>query len=732
MLSNQIICQSGNILDQNQNLVGGDYYIKFLNIKRNMKIAFENYEFNAIYPNKLLLSLSPDDIEIKDINCYKKIYYKGGLLNFISEYNAFYPENFYILWEILNRFNDILDRSNRILFIDDGHSSNLGHIEATIKYCETNFKYENNEYIRISLNEEIMTPIYKKFSAIYSNHRVLIFPNNDMENINKYFENREFDFVVGISENFLHNLLGVYNSRVDSNAILYINNIMNNEYDHAISVLTSMYKEVKLYKPEIGDQFDHSCWILLFHLEKPELKAELQNNKNIMTNLNSIRNIYHGIYIDKLLELYHKKPNDNIMDLDRAIEWARNNNLVIKENNKNILYEPTWTEYIKYSLMNYDKTNKGYIDLHYIKRKLNNYKRIIDTKEQYVENDLENNIIDWNKLTDCIDMNRNLKKIITWKYNAEMVNNAWIKLYELLSHENIFKKDITKFKSFHIFDTTGTFVLALNHYIKTEIPNITEFQWYSQCPYYKKNFVGRYRNFSELFPENWIFNGYGDDILDYRTIKYYMKDKRLQNLDLITCDGSLKLPIDKFNEQEGYISQLTFAQIFLALHLLPKGKILICKMFLPLIETITISLLYLFTNLFKDVIISKPMTSHTSSSEVYCICKDYCGFNNIDKDIRNRLLLIFNNYNVTCDIIPKDEMYSAFFKELEYISNKLADRQILSIKKSLYLRHTYFFDYDVQKELSDLKEEFIEKWIEDNHIKPLTMSNNFVSFRSIH
>ena len=104
--------------------------------------------------------------------------------------------------------------------------------------------------------------------------------------------------------------------------------------------------------------------------------------------------------------------------------------------------------------------------LHANKRNLNKYKRIIDTKEQFVDNDFDKDIIDWNKLTDCIDLYKNLKKMITWKFNAEAVNNIWLKFYELLVQENIIEANIKKIKTFHMCETTGSSIFAFNHYLQ--------------------------------------------------------------------------------------------------------------------------------------------------------------------------------------------------------------------------------------------------------------------------
>ena len=103
---------------------------------------------SLIFPNFDLLK---QDKSIKKfINDYRKLYYNDQLLDLKSEYNAFYPENFYYFWEILNNFKIITDQSKIFVFYDAENTKvPLGHLEAVFRYCEDNFQYEDNEYYHL-------------------------------------------------------------------------------------------------------------------------------------------------------------------------------------------------------------------------------------------------------------------------------------------------------------------------------------------------------------------------------------------------------------------------------------------------------------------------------------------------------------------------------------------------------------------------------------------------------
>ena len=140
--------------------------------------------------------------------------------------------------------------------------------------------------------------------------------------------------------------------------------------------------------------------------------------------------------------------------------------------------------------------------LYKIKRKLNKFKRIIDSKEKFINNDIENNIIDWNKLIDCTNFFKNLKKIISWKFNAEFIDNECLSFYEIIEHEDLININEDRIKTLHLNEKSCSFILALNHYISTKT-SIKNYQWYAQCFNYEKNFIGKI-NFRKLFPTRWL------------------------------------------------------------------------------------------------------------------------------------------------------------------------------------------------------------------------------------
>ena len=777
MLNSKITCSSEEI---NKNLFNKicstKFYDMFLNYDLNKHVAYLNSENQITLNFKILMNNNRFKKEFA--NGYMKLYYDNVTINKIVEYNAFYPETFYYVWEIFNNFNIINSKMNKFLIIDDNEISK-GHLEALMKYCENNFRYENNEYIRIPLYKSKLTYQDKKFISVYCNHKVYDFGNYDNNmylKIHQYFKDNKFDFVIATSKDLIKNIISLVAIKQHGNAIFYIDDFINQSNDNIISIISVLFENVYVYKSDIQDALDVSCWIILmnyncdknildvikmnYNCDKNVHKVNKVNNIN-NTNIEKIRNDYTLKYIDELLNLYsHTKINDNndnnynndnndnnditqnyntIANIDKSITWAQKNNLIVKNtNNKPILDENN--EYVMYNFdcINHDyDLNKVCIDyhtikndqLHTIKRNLNKYKRLIDTKEQCVYNNYDKDIIDWAKLTNCIDLYKNLKKIVMWKCNAEVVNNTWLKIYEIIKNENLIDHNSTKFKSFHLCETTGSSIFALNHYIKTQT-NIKLFDWRAQCQSYNDNFIGKY-DLWDMFPEKWLLNNDGCAYLEnINTINNYVNSKCLQNIDLIICDGNIKTPPNKFNEQEGYSSYAIYTQIYTMLHILPQNGNTIIKMFVPLAESMTISILYLLYNFFDKVSLTKPASSHPASSEIYCVCKTYRGFHSIPNNIKNKLHKLYVNYDVNNSIFPTETINEIFVDKMVKFSKLLSEKQIDSIKRSLYLRNIYYYDYDIQNELSIQKEESVNKWILINNVKQIKQNDKIVNFRA--
>lgn len=683
-------------------------------------------------------SINPHFDKELNINGHRKFYLNNLPVLSLTTYEPYYPENFFNFWELINKYKVINVNYNNFGFLDDGKSQiPQGYVEATIKFCENNYVYELNKYVRITTSITTLKKHDEKFNTTYSNQTLCEFPILNKKSIYNYFSNNKFDFTIGTMPRLFDNLTLLLISKINSNSIIVINNIFDDyeENNKVIDLLTKLYNKVIITRPIVQHGLNPTAYLILLgqkEFGQTEIDIILSNvfeHANIKDYLFKIKcDIQENIInIQKYIcEYYVNKGLNN--DLTKAIEWTNKYNLDVKfiyKKDMNVEKIISFDqEYIKLklthrninNLIKFKKIEETKImepqpELHNVKRKLNNYKRLIDTKEQFIDNDLDKNIIDWNKLTDCIDLLKNLKRIVAWKFNAEIVNNSWTKFYEILSREDLVN-NLNTLKTFHINDVNCSSISALNHFVNTKT-NIKNFNWYTNQ---KDNVLFNIYPYKFLLGKN-----VSGDITNLSNIMQYKKDNRLNNLDLIICDGSLKIPINKFNEQESYVSRLVFAEILTLLNLLPTDGSGIIKIYLPLCESFTISMLFLLTHLFQDISIVKPTASHPSSSEVYCILKKYIGLYKIPKNIYDNLIFLYNNDKY--DIFNLEQIDKDFIKEIVNISTNLCNRQIKSIQRSINLRYVYYDNIDVQTEISSMREEIINKWLQDTKITKLPHEN---------
>lgn len=721
-------------------------FINYCNIVKNnqslRQLMITNNPYNFIIPNFKLLKNDPLFKQLH-LNGFKKLLYDNKEIYSVSHYNSLYPENFYHIWEILNEFNIIDVDCKKIIFIDDGICNPLGHMESTMLYCQK-VLYSQHEFIRLCFNEDKELKkkdlqYHNKFISIYNNHKLYDFANDQQhtninDKIKNYFSTKEtrFDFAMGFSNKMCNNLLLLSIVKEKSNAVVYIDDYLDGTIDELINEFVHNYEEAFIYQPEIQDKFDTSCFLIL-----KRYKNKSTETKNT-TNINEIRQKYYEDLNDHLLAIYDKSidyeymtpfyinlENDDLKEnINKCYTWCKKYDIPFKTNNSINILDSLIINNNKYYSYLFEKnlcdfeniifTNDSVPikQLYSIKRDLEYYKKIVNTKEKFVNNNLEYNIIDWNKFNNSIYLYTHLCKIIMWKSNAELVDNSWINIYEILTKENIIEQIKTNnIKSFHICETSGSSISVLNHYIKTKTNKTL--QWYAQCPYYKDNFKGKY-DLITLMPNNWL-KYKNNDIEDITTIDKYVKNnkyKELLDLDIIICEN-------KYHNEEKQYLRLILCQIYSMIELLPKGKMFIIKMFLPLSDPTIVSILYLLTSIYQKIKIVKPMSNCLNNLDVYCICFNYIGRENIPERMIKRIRQLINDNDINNTIIPINFIDNDFIDKLIKIIKELTNVHINYIEYTLNIRDAYYTNYDLQNDHSILKEKVCNNWLNDMNIEKI-------------
>ena len=170
----------------------------------------------------------------------------------------------------------------------------------------------------------------------------------------------------------------------------------------------------------------------------------------------------------------------------------------------------------------------------------------------------------------------------------------------------------------HFCEAPGGFIKALQKLY----PNV---DWYAQtlCDGSDSLDVDPSVN----IPEKWLksYKDMGDDtgnlysIENIKAIDKFLTDTD-SKADLVTADGGFDVSFDP-NNQEQLSLQLIFSEIVGAFHTQKIGGSFICKIFDSVTNT-TCQLMYLMTQFYENVYLTKPRTSRYSNSEKYIVCKN--------------------------------------------------------------------------------------------------------------
>ena len=147
------------------------------------------------------------------------------------------------------------------------------------------------------------------------------------------------------------------------------------------------------------------------------------------------------------------------------------------------------------------------------------------------------------------------------------------------------------------------------------------------------------------------------DLLNYDIMTYFIElinsDRKV---DLVTADGGYFIDVADENIKEQIHFPLFFNEAITALAIQKKGGCFVLKVYdmftLPICQLFTLLQMY-----YKDVYITKPLTSRPANSERYIVC---LGFKGIDKRAIKKLLAISEdicNNGIRCKAVLNNGNY---------------------------------------------------------------------------
>nr|XP_012146553.1 PREDICTED: cap-specific mRNA (nucleoside-2'-O-)-methyltransferase 2 isoform X1 [Megachile rotundata]XP_012146555.1 PREDICTED: cap-specific mRNA (nucleoside-2'-O-)-methyltransferase 2 isoform X1 [Megachile rotundata] len=352
-------------------------------------------------------------------------------------------------------------------------------------------------------------------------------------------------------------------------------------------------------------------------------------------------------------------------------------------------------------------------ELQILKDELNNVKSYLDKYDSH----------EWQLHTRLRNIAKNVMTNLRIKVEPELLTQAWCKFYEIVSSfplvpVNHINRNNKSFTSIHLCEAPGAFITSLNHWLKTNEPDI-QWNWIAMTlnPYYEGNpssvMIDDDR-FIRHTLDHWCF---GEDntgnIMNLSNLDELIKVSELENnIFLITADGSIDCT-DVPAEQESVLTHLHFCETVAALHLLATGGSFLLKIFTTF-ECNTICLLYLLSCCFDNVNVIKPITSKEGNSETYVVCINFKGPTFISpylEKLREHYdhgpqQAIFSESDIPPEFIEQIIECSKFFKahqclviENNIITFKSTNRKMLhDLKQMQYIvADKYIKDYNLQK-----------------------------------
>jgi len=173
-----------------------------------------------------------------------------------------------------------------------------------------------------------------------------------------------------------------------------------------------------------------------------------------------------------------------------------------------------------------------------------------------------------------------------------------------------------------------------------------------------------------------------NSLLTVTDINKFIKDNKILNIDLITCNGS--------DKEEIYLYKYLLSNILLVLKVQSKNGNFILRLN-DIYTNFTLKMINILHDCYKEVYICKPLFSRDYTNEKYLICKN---LNMSDKDKNNliskleKILNDFNKSNLVITDLISDKVYEMEeIKSIVSINNNLSNNEHNNINKIIDYRN---------------------------------------------
>jgi 23S rRNA U2552 (ribose-2'-O)-methylase RlmE/FtsJ len=340
-----------------------------------------------------------------------------------------------------------------------------------------------------------------------------------------------------------------------------------------------------------------------------------------------------------------------------------------------------------------------------LKRRLNETKRLMDPierKEAGVFRQFQAAYRPYDPL-------KGERGILVREYGAEVVTNAWLKMYELCHSleprlvevaKHRTKERAARLHTVHLAEAPGNFLLSINHYLQTQHPRMS-WDWLSNT--YRSPLVGVSADRGYLADTYGLMRRYGDrwmygsecdgDITSGNNLNSFQATVDSQGwlrhrADLVTSDVKYVPHPPNYDEEEIINRAVQCGHLAGAWACLAPGGTAVLKEFTHM-ESASVSMLYLAVLSFDRVSICKPESSRGPNSETYLKLegrrKDLSEVWSHGLMTYLRYIRYMNHSKVqgAPSLLRMSDIPTSFVEQVEAIETQLATTQIEAIKTML-------------------------------------------------
>ncbi|XP_071501528.1 uncharacterized protein, partial [Diadema antillarum] len=343
-------------------------------------------------------------------------------------------------------------------------------------------------------------------------------------------------------------------------------------------------------------------------------------------------------------------------------------------------------------------------------------------------------ITDWHSHTSSTHRGGLVMSHLRRRYHIELGTQAWCKFHEIVSTRHLIPSSCLKtgeLNSVHICEAPGAFIASLNHFLQTDQERTSvDWRWLATSlnPHYEGNSPSCTIVDDRLIlhtPDCWYFgeDNTGDVMSpeNLQGLRQLITSRMGGVVNLVTADGSVNCQDDP-SHQERRVFPLLYCQALTAVQILAPGGSFLIKMF-TMFNTNTACLMYILNCAFEEVTVVKPSCSKAGNSEVYVICKEFCGTDKLQPQL-TKLLEHFGPEAGDTPLFRPSDLPRSFVKELEECCRKFTESQVKAIRENLLLYQSP--DEAKRQHIQRVREQCVEAYARRCHLRAVKRNQKLI------